>query len=167
MNKRHMPDMKEGNVNVTPLVDIVMCLIIFFMLVAKIGVDTGADTSIRIPSSVMGIDIKDLGNTVTLNIGETAAHKDEPLVTLLHPTTGQKITVGITGTAASGDLTRPLEDLLTAWRQTLGPDCKVIIRADQDLNYRLLEPVLITCAKAKVKDVNFATKRGEAAVAEQ
>ncbi len=166
--KRHtMPDMKEGNVNVTPLVDIVMCLIIFFMLVAKIGVDTGADASIRIPSSIMGIDIKDMGNTVTLNIGETPAHKDEPEVTLLHPRTGQKVAVGITATSPSGDVTRPLEELLTAWRQTLGPECKVIIRADQDLNYRLLEPVLITCAKAKVKDVNFATRRGEVAVASQ
>jgi len=167
MRRHQMPDMKEGNVNVTPLIDIVMCLIIFFMLVARIGVDTGADASIRIPSSVMGIDIKDLGNTVTLNISETAAHKDEPEVSLLHPKTGQKVTVGITDTAPSGELVRPLEDLLTAWRKNLGPECKVIIRADQDLNYRLLEPVLITCAKAKVKDVNFATRRGEAVVAQQ
>ena len=43
MKKRRMPDMKEGGVNVTPLIDIVMCLIIFFMLVAKIGVTSGAD----------------------------------------------------------------------------------------------------------------------------
>ena len=38
MKKHIMPEMKEGGVNVTPLIDIVMCLIIFFMLVAKIGV---------------------------------------------------------------------------------------------------------------------------------
>ena len=41
MKKHHMPEMKEGGVNVTPLIDIVMCLIIFYMLVAHIGVDTG------------------------------------------------------------------------------------------------------------------------------
>ena len=40
--RRGMPEVKEGNINVTPLIDIVMCLIIFFMLVAKIGVSTGA-----------------------------------------------------------------------------------------------------------------------------
>ena len=41
MKKHSMPEMKEGGVNVTPLIDIVMCLIIFFMLVAKIGVTKG------------------------------------------------------------------------------------------------------------------------------
>src|SRR5215208_4478309 len=66
--RRGMPDMKEANVNVTPLIDIVMCLIIFFMLVAKIGVDTGADARISIPASLQGLEIKDMGNTLTLNV---------------------------------------------------------------------------------------------------
>ena len=43
MRRHPMPAMTEGGVNVTPLIDIVMCMIIFFMLVAKIGVDTGAE----------------------------------------------------------------------------------------------------------------------------
>ena len=46
MKKHLMPEMKEGGVNVTPLIDIVMCLIIFFMLVAKIGVSRG-DLNLR------------------------------------------------------------------------------------------------------------------------
>ena len=66
--RRGMPEIKEGNVNVTPLIDIVMCLIIFFMLVAKIGVDTGADRRITIPESLQGLDIGDMGNTLTLNV---------------------------------------------------------------------------------------------------
>ncbi len=63
-----MPDIRESGVNVTPLIDIVMCLIIFFMLVAKIGVDTGADRNIDIPTSILGTDIKDMGNTLVLNV---------------------------------------------------------------------------------------------------
>src|SRR6187455_3217371 len=83
MKKHSMPEMKEGGVNVTPLIDIVMCLIIFFMLVAKIGIDTGADSKIAIPASILGTDIKDLGNTLTLNVQAGAAQ--QPLVTALVP----------------------------------------------------------------------------------
>ena len=68
MKKHSMPEMKEGGVNVTPLIDIVMCLIIFFMLVAKIGVARGVDKVIKLPDS-MGERIKDMGQTLlTLNI---------------------------------------------------------------------------------------------------
>ena len=70
-----MPPMKEGGVNVTPLIDIIMCMIVFFMLVAKIGIDTGADKSITLPASFIGNDIKDLGNTLTLNVTEGRVHR--------------------------------------------------------------------------------------------
>jgi biopolymer transport protein ExbD len=36
---------------------------------------------------------------------------------------------------------------------------KVIIRGDQNLEYRFLEPVLITCSEAAVRNVNFATRQ--------
>ena len=45
----------SAEINVTPLIDVVMCLIIFFMLVAKIGVDTGADQRISIPASLQPV----------------------------------------------------------------------------------------------------------------
>src|SRR6266576_1506756 len=97
--RRGMPEIKEGNVNVTPLIDIVMCLIIFFMLVAKIGVDTGADRRITIPASLQGLEIKDMGNTLTLNVQPGVG--ELPMVTalvegvqqdvkLLDPATGAK-----------------------------------------------------------------------------
>jgi len=164
MRKHSMPDMKEGGVNVTPLIDVVMCLIIFFMLVAKIGVDTGADKRISIPASLRGMEIKDMGNTLTLNV--QPGPLDQPMVTALvggvvqevkltDPTTGQE----------------PLLNTLRQWRfghdmkpggikdSSDNPDFKVIIRGDQDMGYQFLEPVLITCAKAQVKNVNFNTRK--------
>ena len=41
MRGHKMPAAHASHPNVTPLIDIVMCLIIFYMLVAKIGVNTG------------------------------------------------------------------------------------------------------------------------------
>ena len=65
MSKRHIPESHQAHPNVTPLIDIIMCLIIFFMLVAKIGVTTGAE-KINIPTTVLGIKIDDMSNTLTL-----------------------------------------------------------------------------------------------------
>ena len=81
MRRNRMPDMKEGGVNVTPLIDIVMCLIIFFMLVARIGVSTGADSTIAVPDTIRGSRIDDLGNTLTLNVRTGVG--GNPLVTVL------------------------------------------------------------------------------------
>src|SRR5271154_6701028 len=80
MKKRHIPEARSAHPNVTPLIDIVMCLIIFFMLVAKIGVTTGAE-KMDIPESIKGNPITDMDNTLTLNVRPGAA--DEPLVTAL------------------------------------------------------------------------------------
>src|SRR5947209_3030392 len=82
MKRHHMPDMKEGGVNVTPLIDIVMVLIIFFMLVAKIGVSRGEDESVPLPSAILGVSLDSLSNTLTLNIHYNRSG-DEPLVNAL------------------------------------------------------------------------------------
>jgi biopolymer transport protein ExbD len=159
-----MPDVKEGGVNVTPLIDIVMCLIIFFMLVAKIGVDTGADQRISIPASFQGLEIKDMGNTLTLNVQPGPV--DQPQITalvegvvqevkLLDPATGQKPLLATLRKFRYGRDMRPggVNDSAD------NPEFKVIIRGDQEMGYRFLEPVLIACAEANVKNVNFNTRK--------
>src|SRR5579862_1887819 len=81
MSKRHIPESHSAHPNVTPLIDIIMCLIIFFMLVAKIGVTTGAD-KIDIPTTVLGSKITNMSNTLTLNIPDKL-NADLPLVSAL------------------------------------------------------------------------------------
>ena len=163
MKMRRMPDIKEGGVNVTPLIDVVMCLIIFFMLITKIGVNTGSDSSIEIPASILGNELKDLGNALTLNIREGPG--DQPMVTalvesgqsqpqelkLLEPSTGRRPLLEVLRRLRDGD---PAKNL------PANPDFKIVIRADKEMGYRFLEPVLIACMEAKVKNVNFNTVKG-------
>ena len=164
MRTRRMPDVKEGNVNVTPLIDIVMCLIIFFMLVAKIGVDTGADQAIVIPTSFQGLDIQDMGNTLTLNVRPGGT--DQPMVSalvggvveelrLVDPVSGHKPLLATLKNFRFGKDLRPggVDESAD------NPEFKVIIRGDESMGYQFLEPVLITCAEARVKNVNFNTKK--------
>src|SRR5688500_5346518 len=152
--RRGMPQSHSVHPNVTPLVDVVMCLIIFYMLVAKIGVDTGADKKIDLPVSFQGVKLEDLGNTVTLNV---SAGAEQPLVTTLVPTTGKTEEIKV----VEGDK-KPLRSFLQMLRGQ-NERFKVIIRGDQHLDYRFLEPVLVSCNEAQVRDINFATREQAAA----
>jgi biopolymer transport protein ExbD len=156
MRRHRMPEMKEGGVNVTPLIDIVMCLIIFFMLVAKIGVTTGADTTIQPPETILGVAIKDLGNTLTLNV-RGGPRITEPIVTALVEK-GDREPREIKILEQRGAVTdRPLERVLGAFQKN-NPNAKVIILGEKELQYHLLEQVLVSCANARITNVNFQTK---------
>jgi biopolymer transport protein ExbD len=145
-----MPAAHASHPNVTPLIDIVMCLIIFYMLVAKIGVNTGADKNMSLPASLKGITLKDLGNNVVLNVYPGAG--EQPLVTLFNPKTSRTEEIKlIEGTK------RPLLDFLKALRGS-NERLSVIIRADEGTEYRYIEPVLVTCAEARVAEFNYATR---------
>ena len=166
-----MPEIREGGVNVTPLIDVVMCLIIFFMLVAKIGVDTGADRNIDIPTSILGTDIKDMGNTLVLNVvnGPTGVPDPQPIVTALvvEKATGRSVMQELKlNDSVNG---KPLDQLLEVLKlyrhgdQNLkmapNPDFKVVIRGDKSLTFRFLAPVLLDCNLAQVKSFAFDTKQ--------
>src|SRR5688500_1242407 len=153
MKKHSMPEMKESGVNVTPLIDIVMCLIIFFMLVAKIGITSGADPNIKPPSTLLGSKIKDMGNTITLNVRDPVTVEEEraaktgetpaplPEVVRKHPRVTAMVEAGkeprpLAIITPSGD--RELRRVLSALVQN-NPKLRVIILADKDLRYQLME----------------------------
>ncbi len=161
MRKHRMPEMKEGGVNVTPLIDIVMCLIIFFMLMTKIGVATGADTSIDTPETILGVSLKDLGNTLTLNV-RGGVRLEEPIVTALVQKGDREPREIRIVERRGATVDKPLERVLVAFQKT-NPNAQVIIRGEKELQYHLLEQVLITCANAKITNVNFQTKPADGA----
>ena len=152
MRRRPLGKVQNNHPNVTPLIDVVMCLIIFFMLVAKIGVSTGADQTINIPVSNLEHELKDPGQALTLNVRPGAG--DSPMVTaLVEAGTNQPQEIKLIDTLTN---TRPLLETLKRISNDK-PDLKVIIRGDAEMGYKYLEPVLETCMEAKVKTVDFDT----------
>ena len=146
----------DSGPNMTPLIDIVMVLIIFFMLVAKIGVTTGADATIEPPETILGVSLKDLGNTLTLNV-RGGPRLEEPIVTALVEK-GDREPREIKIVERRGTVVdKPLERALSYFRQN-NPDAKLIILGEKDLQYHLLEQVLISAANAKMTNVNFQTR---------
>ena len=152
MKRSRMPAISEGGVNVTPLIDIVMCLIIFFMLVARIGISTGADANIEIPETIVGVNIDDMGNAITLNVRGGVG--DDPFVTAL--VSGEIRELKLVENRG-GKLESPLVNLLVELRKR-NKDFKVIIRGEKDMPYKYLEPVLSACSQANVSNLNFNTK---------
>jgi biopolymer transport protein ExbD len=156
MKQRRMPDIKEGGVNVTPLIDIVMVMIVFFMLVAKIGVTRGVDETIALPSALLGKSLDSLSNTLTLNIHKTS--EDEPQVNAL--VDNQERQLHITKRYAAGT-DEELERVLKAFRGQFKDTANVIIRADKDLPYRQLELVLLSVANAGIGNISYETRTGD------
>jgi biopolymer transport protein ExbD len=54
MRRRSAPPAGQA-VNITPLSDIMLSLLIFFMLVSKAGIETGADQDLQLPEATLGI----------------------------------------------------------------------------------------------------------------
>ena len=158
MTKHKMPDMKEGGVNVTPLIDIVMCLIIFFMLVAKIGVSTGIDNKIDSPKTYLGVKIADMGNVLALNLYPKAGTTDVPQILVdLKGEKGKELLIQEGGKY-------PLREVLMQMKKERGDKFKVIVNASKDMVYSHIQIILQECAMAGVTNIAFATKKGSAVV---
>ena len=167
--RKGMPNVHGSEVNVTPLIDVIMCLIIFFMLVAKIGVNQG-NKAMDLPFSYLGKKIEDMGNTLTLNIlpkGDMekikAANEADRI-----PATDYQVVALVDGEERDlpvkvGDVspTYPLREVLTKMKARYKKNFKVIIRADADLPFHLVEPTLDECASAGATSINFTTQKGE------
>lgn len=152
MRKQGIPEAHASHPNVTPLIDVVMCLIIFFMLVARIGVSTGAE-EMDLPKAILGTEIEDLGNTLVLNVRNIGT--SEPMVTAL--VDGQNRELRFQENVG-GRMVNPLLEVLKAFKAR-NPEAKLIIRAQRDTPFELLEPVLFVSAEADVNNVNFATEQ--------
>jgi len=162
MRKHSMPDMKEGGVNVTPLIDVVMCLIIFFMLVAKIGVSTGIDKKIDAPQTYLGKSITDLGNSLALNLYSTPG-TDVPMI--LVDLKGERQKELKIQENRGGKVVFPLQEVMKDLLKERGEKFNVIINAEKGMRYAQVQMVLQECASAKVMNLNFATKKQSDVVA--
>jgi biopolymer transport protein ExbD len=160
MRKHSMPEIKEGGVNVTPLIDVVMCLIIFFMLVAKIGVSSGIDNKIDAPTTYLGVKIQDMSNALALNLYPMPG-TDEPQV--LVDLKGEKQKELKLQDNRAGKVVHPLQEVLKDMKKERGDAFKVIINAEKTMRYAQVQLVLQECAVAGVMNVNFATKKATAA----
>lgn len=125
-----------GHLNVTPLIDIVMVLIIFFLLVGQLAMDR--QTAVDLPEAASG---------------EPATPERAPIAIVID-TTG---TLTIDGRTTQPDKLDPVLRVLMKQQ----PGASVQIRADRASAYGAVRTVLDTCRAAGIETVELAAKPGE------
>jgi len=137
---RDARDADELRVNVTPLIDVVMVMIVFFLIVGKLAADERSPIELPDASATSGAADSD---TLIINVAG-----DGSLILR-----GQVVT------------TERLGEALVRER-SLHPGVVVRIRADRSLDYASVEPVVRACRAAGVTTVRLAATGGPAGAGE-
>jgi biopolymer transport protein ExbD len=141
MRRKGLEPMHSNHVNVTPLIDVIMCLIIFFLLCGQFAKEEAK--RVTLPVAKLGQEIDKQGQ-LTINVVARGG-------------------AGLAPEIFAGAKPVTMEALAAFLRVegTQNPNLKVMIRADQSLTYNYISPVLVACAQANIKSVNFSTRKPE------
>ena len=139
----HLPPPTPLGLNLAPMVDVVMCLIIFFMLASKLVERENSPVDLPRASAAREIDNRQLGRRVVVNVQCDDARGRDAVIYRI------------------GEREMPLADVerrLAQERQRF-PQVKCVVRADRDLPFHRVEAVLLGCARAGIANVVFAAAR--------
>jgi biopolymer transport protein ExbD len=127
-------------INVTPLIDVVMVLIVFYLIVGKLATDRAA--RVDLPRSSLGTPQQDRGLVINLALTDT----------------GEQV-ISVDGAAVAldqltADIVLRMPELAAG---TQGQP--VSLRADRRLTYGDIEPVVNACKAAGVTSLKLITTR--------
>lgn len=127
-----------GKINVTPMIDVVMCLIVFYLIVGKLAADQRS--AMRLPASVTGAEDK---------------AQDLLIVNVMPGPAGQPPRIVIDTTEI------PPDRMAAAIKEKIGakPDVVVELRGSRELSYGSVAGVIRACKEAGVGSVRLATER--------
>jgi biopolymer transport protein ExbD len=140
---------ESGRINVTPLIDVVMCLIVFFLIVGKLAHDQRI--RIDLPESSTGIAEK-TGDVLIINVVSGGPSGGTVL-----PSAGFRVIIDAAEV--------PMQSLELAIREKLAarPDAVVELRGSRQLPYGSVAQVIRACKNAGIASVRLATERGPGA----
>ena len=146
--------------NLAPMVDVMMCLIIFFMLASEL-VDA-ENRPLKLPWAVSAQEVekKDLGRRVVINIRPSIDNPDEADFVVSAP----KFRDGKLELIERSMNVRDLNDYLADHAAKAADDneeLRCVIRADEEVMYRHVEVVLRAAGLAKIAKIVFSANKGE------
>lgn len=122
--------------NLAPLVDVMMCLLIFFLLATKMVERESVHIDLPTAAAARDLERKALGTRVVVNVVETNGQAE-------YIVDGQAL--GLPALAER-----------LAIESSRNPDVTCYLRADRDVAYERVEAVLVECARRKITNVTFA-----------
>lgn len=148
MKRRKPPEARHVGINVTPMIDLIMCLIIFFLLAARLG-DEDRHRAVVLPriTAVHRIDEADrLAERVTVNFVRNDRVTDPG---------GPEVRLVIRGRPVTRD--RFAEQVAVAAAEH-GTRFRLFLRPDKGVTYRYIQEVLDIAGKARVDHVRMAAE---------
>ncbi len=145
--RRGIEPMHDDHVNVTPLIDVIMCLIIFFLVCGRLAAQESND-KVVIPRAQLGQELSEQRDRLVINVVPNNPDRPNPTLEPFVYVRGERW---------------GMNELVVKLRKEKqdAPDIKVILRADQNIAYQWIAPILVSCAQAGIKSVNFSTKHPE------
>lgn len=144
MPLHRQPPITPLGLNLAPLVDVVMCLIIFFMLATKLVERENSAIDLPAASVARETEKKELGRRVVVNVQHSAGGPQAARYVIEQRT-----------------LTLPDVERRLAAEHGHDPEVRCVIRGDRELPYREIESVLAACSRAGITRVWFAAAREE------
>lgn len=130
------PQQRFGHVNITPLIDVLMCLIVFYLIVGRLAAD-------RLPAI-------EAPRALTPDAADAASD----VIMTIRPTAGGDVEILINGVDAKpGEFESAIARALAE-----GGDSRVLIRADRRLSYGDVSPVIAASGRAGARAVNLAVE---------
>lgn len=132
----------DGMPNVTPMIDVMMCLIIFFLLVGRLVAEQRSE--MLLPPAVSGTDEK-IAENFFINITPTRNER-----------TGERtdrVSITVENQPVDADRLALLRDRLSNV-----PDTVVHLRAERTLPFATISPIIDTCRDVGVGSVRLATE---------
>jgi len=137
------PRVTPLDLNLAPMVDVMMCLLIFFMLAAQLVERENSVIDLPPAKAAREAEKQDLGSRVVVNVRDRGPQAEPRAVYIVR----------------EDALT--LDDLLEVLRREArrNPAVNCVIRADRTLPYRAVEAVMNGCLKSQIHQVTFSALR--------
>lgn len=141
--------------NLAPMVDVMMCLIIFFLLAARMVAAEHHPVDLPWAQAAKEVEPGDLGTRVTITV-RRAHDGDDQAEYVVADWDGEQIVERV---LAPTDVERLLQ-ARAARAARAGQKPRCVIRADRLVMYKHVEVVLRACGLAQIRDVVFSANAG-------
>jgi biopolymer transport protein ExbD len=141
--------------NLAPMVDVMMCLIIFFLLASRMVAAEQFPVQLPWAAAAEEVGQDELGQRVTITVRQAPADPDRAEYIVVD-WDGRRIVERVLPPDAIDQLLLARKRAADAEEQTL----RCVIRADQMVMYQHVEVVLRGCGLAQIDDVIFTANKG-------
>ncbi len=143
--------------NLAPMVDVMMCLIIFFLLASQLVNAERQPINLPFAEAAQEIEGGELGERITINIRPLASDPDGV----------EYVVADFDGESIVERRLRADEIValfVTRVSAAGGPtDLRCVIRADREVHYQHVEEVLRACGQARIGNIVFSANAGSEA----